>query len=87
MLLTYFREVVNVHAWWVRALAVFVAACPGQLIYLLHLHYWTGHASGPLGGLLTQAAVTSLVATALTLLINALPWVMQRRRRFRSVRL
>lgn len=86
LLLTYLREVVNVHAWWVRGLALFLAAWPGQIIYLLHLHYWAGHAAGSFSDLIVAATLTCLVAAALALLINGLPWVVHHRRRsFRSV--
>jgi cell shape-determining protein MreD len=80
LLLTHLREIGNISVWWVRGLAAFLAAWPGQLIYLLHLHYWAGHGSASLWGLVAGAALTSLVAAALAMLINALPWMLRRRR-------
>lgn len=85
-LLTYLREIINVRAWWVRALAALLAAWPGQLTYLLHVHYWAGSGDASLGGLLAAATLTAAVAAALAMLINALPGVVRRRRRFRPLR-
>ncbi len=88
LLLTHLREIGNVGVWWVRGLAAFLAAWPGQAIYLLHLRYWAGTGSGSLGGLIVAATLASLVAAALAMSINALPGMLHRkRRRFRSVRL
>lgn len=88
LLLTKLREVGNVRVWWVRGLAAALAAWPGQMIYLLHLHYWAGRGSASFWGLVAEATVTSLVAAALATLINALPGVVHRqRRRYRAIRL
>ncbi|MBU0617054.1 MAG: hypothetical protein KKI02_05005 [Planctomycetes bacterium] len=81
LLLTWLREVGNVGVWWVRILAAFLAAWPGQLVYLLHLHYWAGHGSASLWNLVVMATLTALVAAALATLINALPRLLHRRRR------
>ncbi|MFQ5805204.1 MAG: hypothetical protein ACE5I3_02000 [Phycisphaerae bacterium] len=88
LLLTRLREVGNVSIWWVRGLAAFLAAWPGQVIYLLHLHYWAGPGSVSFWNLVGTATLTSLLAAVLAMLINALPWVMRRRRRrYRALRL
>jgi cell shape-determining protein MreD len=88
LLLTHLREVGNVGVWWVRGPVAFLAAWPGQLIYLLHLHYWAGQGSASLWQLVGNAALTALVAAALAMVINALPWMLRRRRRrYRSLRL
>jgi rod shape-determining protein MreD len=87
LVLTHLREIVNVRAWWVRGLAAFLAAWPGQIIYLLHLHYWAGRGSGSFGSLLLSATLTALVAAGLATLINALPRMMYRRRRPRAMRI
>jgi len=79
--LTWLREVGNVGVWWVRILAAFLAAWPGQLVYLLHLHYWAGHGSASLWNLVVMATLTALVAAVLATLINALPRLLHRRRR------
>jgi cell shape-determining protein MreD len=81
LLVTWLREVGNVGVWWVRGMAAFLAAWPGQLVYLLHLHYWTGHASSSLGRLIVTATLTSLVAAVLATLISTAPWLLHRRRR------
>lgn len=80
LLLTLLREVGNVRVWWVRGLAALLAAWPGQLIYLVHLHYWAGYGFASLGSLVLTALLTSLVAAVLAMLINALPRVIYRRR-------
>ena len=88
LLLTKLREVGNVRVWWVRGLAAGLAAWPGQMIYLLHLHYWAGPGSASFWNLVAAATLTSLVAAALATLINALPGVMHRqRRRYQAIRL
>jgi len=87
LLLTRIRELGNVSVWWVRAPAALLAAWPPQFIYLLHLRYWAGHTDESFGGLVLSAALTALVAAVLAMLINALPGMMQRkRRRFRTSR-
>ena len=86
LLLTWLREMGNVGVWWVRGLAAFLAAWPGQLIYLLHLHYWAGNAAASLWGLVVTATLSSLVAAILATLISALPRLIhRRRRRYRTV--
>jgi hypothetical protein len=65
-----------------------LAAWPGQIIYLLHLHYWAGPGSTTLWNLIVDATLTSLVAAALAMLIHGLPWVLRRRRRrYRTLRI
>jgi cell shape-determining protein MreD len=87
LLLTRLREIGNVGVWWVRGVLAFLAAWPGQMIYLLHLHYWAGHASASFSELVVAATLTALFAALLAMLIHGLPWVMfRRRRRYRSVR-
>jgi len=87
LLLTHLRGIGNVSVWWVRGLAAFLAAWPGQVIYLLHLHYWTRVGSVSLGNLILVATLTSIIAAVLALLINSLPWVvLRRRRRYRPTR-
>ncbi len=81
LLLTHLREIGNVGIWWMRGLAAFLAAWPGQLIYLMHLHYWAGHGSASLWSLIVTATMTSLLAAVLAMLINALPWMLHRHRR------
>ncbi len=83
LLLTWLREVGNVGVWWVRGLAVFLAAWFGQLIYLLHLHYWAGNAVASLWSLVVSATLTALVTAVLATAINAVPRLLQRRRRRR----
>ena len=86
LLLTWLREIGNVGVWWVRGLAAFLAAWPGQLVYLLHLHYWAGNAAASLWGLVVTATLSSLVAAILATLISALPRLLhRRRRRYRTV--
>jgi rod shape-determining protein MreD len=80
-LLTQLREVGNVGVWWVRLLAAFLAAWPGQFVYLLHLHYWAGHGSASLWSLIAAAALTALVVAVLATAISFLPRLLQRRRR------
>ena len=88
LLLTHLREVLNVRVWWVRGLAVFLAAWPGQIIYLMHLHYWAGHAAVSLWSLIVSATLTALFAAVLVTLMSTLPWAIQRRRRrFRPLRM
>jgi cell shape-determining protein MreD len=88
LLLTHLRGIGNVGVWWVRGLAAFLAAWPGQIIYLLHLHYWAGPGSATLWNLIVDATLTSLVAAALAMLIHGLPWVLRRRRRrYRTLRI
>jgi len=82
LLLTWLREVGNVSVWWVRVLAAFLAAWPGQLLALLHLYYWwPGHGSASLWSVIATATLTSLVAAVLAMLISALPRVTRRPRR------
>jgi cell shape-determining protein MreD len=83
LLLTRLREVGNIGVWWVRLLAGFLAAWPGQLVYLLHLHYWAGHGAASLGGLIAHAALTGLVAAVIATALSFLPRLFQRRRRRR----
>lgn len=82
LLLTWLREVGNVGVWWVRGLAVFLAAWPGQLIYLLHLHLG-GNAAASLWNLVGPAALTSLVAAVLATAIDVLPRLLRHRGRRR----
>jgi len=81
MLLTQMRTFGNVGVWWVAALAGFIAAWPGQFLYLLHLHYWAGGGAVGFLGLLGTATWTAAIAAVFAMLINALPWAMHRRRR------
>jgi cell shape-determining protein MreD len=83
LLLTWLRDVGNVSVWWVRILAAFLAAWPGRLIYLLHVHYWAGHGSASLWSLVGEATLTALVAAVLAALLCGLPRVLRRRRRRR----
>ena len=88
LLLTWIREIGNVGVWWVRGLAALAAAWPGQVLYLLHLHYYSSRSDGvSVWSLLLTAACTSLVAAFLATLINALPGAMQRHRRYRALRM
>jgi rod shape-determining protein MreD len=86
-LVTYAREVFNTGVWWARLVALFVCAWPGQMLYLLHLYYRSGHGGvGPLG-LIIQAAALALAAAAVATLFTSLPWfLIQRRRSFRRAR-
>jgi rod shape-determining protein MreD len=83
LLLTRLRDLGNIGVWWVRVLAVFLSAWPGQLVYLLHLHYWAGHGSASLWSLILSAALTALVAAILATVISFLPRLLHRSRRRR----
>jgi cell shape-determining protein MreD len=89
LLLTYLREIANVNLWWARGLATFLAAWPGQVLYLIHLYYWAGSGSEPFWSLVWSATLTSLLAAAVATPIAGLPGLMQRRRqrRYRSLRM
>lgn len=85
LLITRLREIGNMNVWWMRALVAFIAAWPPQVLYLMHLYYWSGSGSQSFGGLLWTSALTSALAALIVTFINALPWILRsRRRRYRS---
>ena len=85
LMMTRLREIGNMNVWWMRALVAFVAAWPPQLLYLVHLNYWSGPGPQSFLGLLWASMLTSLLAALIVTFINALPWLLRsRRRRFRS---
>jgi rod shape-determining protein MreD len=79
LLLTYLREQVNRHLWWVRWLIASAAAGPGQFLVLLHQRFLQGDAHSwrqmAVGGL-----VTSVVAGLLAAVAVGLPAAYRRRR-------
>ncbi|WP_320046854.1 hypothetical protein [uncultured Ilyobacter sp.] len=86
VLLTYIRELGNMHVWWVRGLAAVLAAWPGQLLYLLHLYYWAGTGVISIRGAVYAAGVTAIVVAVLIMFVPSLPGVIHRgsRRRYRA---
>jgi len=81
LLLTHLREYGNVGVWWIAGLMALAAAWPGQVIYLLHLHYLSGPGLVSFWQLLLAATLTSALGAAIATLINALPWAAHHRRR------
>ena len=86
LFLTQLRELGNIGVWWARGLFCFLAAWPGLLIYLLHLHYWAGRGQVTLWSLTGSATLTTLVAAGLAMLICGLPRMLDRKHRRRGYR-
>lgn len=78
--LTYLREWVNRHVWWVRWLIAFLVAWPTQFLVHLHTRFLQG-ADLPWSRMVLEALVTALLAALLAALLVALPTALGRRRR------
>lgn len=89
LFVTKMRGWINTRIWWPRMLLLFAAALPGQLLYALHLRYWSwvGIESRSLLSIVFEALALSIIAAAVAALLTMLPWFMTaRQRRIRSMR-
>lgn len=83
LLITALRDWANLGRWWVRIGVCFVAAWPGQFLYLLHRDLWTSAAHQSWWTLLSRSFSTAAVAAVIVALLTALPQLNTARRRAR----
>lgn len=81
--LTQLRELVNLHAGWVRWLVAFVVAFPAEILLGLHRRFVQGIELG-VGPMLWRALVTAAVAAVLAAILTRLPVLLRRRRKRRT---
>jgi cell shape-determining protein MreD len=82
-ILTSIRASMNLELWWVRLLIALAAACPAQMLVLLHLRFWEGAATLTLWRILLMAIGTAFAAATLAALLTGFPGLLLRSRRSR----